>query len=122
MFSYSKRYSLRTLGIIALLAMTITGFSQTSYAIDLATARATGLVGETDKGYLAIPPGAKPSAETQTLINNVNAVRKADFTAQSKKSGVDIELVGIRMFQIKIYPSLSPGTWVKIQGNWTRKE
>lgn len=122
MFSHSKRYNLKTLGIIALLALAITGFSRTSYAIDLVTARNMGLVGETDKGYLAIPPGAKSSAETQTLITDVNAVRKADFTAQSKKSGVDVELVGTRMFQIRIYPSLSPGTWVKIQGNWTKKE
>lgn len=111
-------------GILALLAlfMTLLFMPGSASAIDLASARAAGMVGETDSGLLAVPPGASVSGEVQGLIREVNASRQADFSAKSQSTGVAATVVGSRMFEAKIYPSLPSGTWVQIQGKWIKKQ
>lgn len=89
-----------------------------AHALDLATARTRGLVGEVDNGYLAVPPGA--STEAQDLINTVNQERRAAYASLASKNGVTAEVSGQLTFE-KRYPSFPAGTWVKIQGKWIKK-
>lgn len=105
---------LKTLTVMMLLAL----FSSPVFALDLDTARSTGLAGETDSGLLAIPPGA--GSEAQPLIDRINTQREAEYQRISGQNNVSVEDVGKLMFQ-KIYATLPSGTWIRIQGNWSQK-
>lgn len=93
-------------------------WSTTASALDLHTARSEGLAGETDSGLLAIPPDAANDA--QPLIITVNAQRTAEYTRIATRNGISMDVVGAMMFE-KIYPTLPAGTWVRINGSWSKK-
>jgi len=57
-------------------------FAMPASALDLAQARAQGLVKETPSGYLTV---VKPSAEVNNLVKNINAGRKAEYQRIAKK-------------------------------------
>ncbi|NTW10241.1 MAG: YdbL family protein [Chlorobiaceae bacterium] len=92
--------------------------SQAVLALDLATARSKGLVGEIDSGYLAIPPGA--SGEAKPLVDTINSERRMAYASLAAKNGVTMEISGQLTFE-KRYPAFPAGTWVQIQGKWLRK-
>jgi uncharacterized protein YdbL (DUF1318 family) len=102
-----------TMVLMLVMGMTISGF-----ALDLETARSSGLAGEVDNGLLAIPPGS--AAEAQTLIVTINNSRRAEYAKVAAKNNLTLDVVGVMMFQ-KIYTRLPAGTWVEIQGKWTKK-
>ncbi|RNA66109.1 DUF1318 domain-containing protein [Prosthecochloris sp. ZM_2] len=87
-------------------------------AIDLDTARRQGLAGETDSGLLARPPQA--GDEARPLITTVNAQRKTEYTRIATQNGITADVVGRMMFE-KLYPTLPSGTWVRIDGEWSKK-
>lgn len=105
----------RTLFVVcALLATSLT----TAFALDLETARAKGLIGEVDNGYIAIPPGA--SAEAKELVAAVNQQRKGVYTEIAARNGISVEATGQRTFE-KRYPEFPAGTWVQMKGTWLKK-
>ena len=70
---------------IAVAVMMIAGTVSTAFALDLETARKSGLAGEVDNGLLASPPGAPTDA--QELITSINNSRRAEYAkvaAQNK--------------------------------------
>ncbi len=102
----------------ALLFTLLMASTASAYAIDLETARSKGLVGEVDSGYIAIPPGA--GAEAQPLVGTVNQERRAAYADIATKNGVSLEVAGQRTFE-KRFPGFPAGTWVQVQGKWSRK-
>jgi hypothetical protein len=105
----------RTLAVcVALTATTAVA----AFALDLETARSKGLIGEVDNGYIAIPPGV--GDEAKQLVGGVNQERKAAYTDIATKNGITIEAAGLRTFE-KRYPGFPAGTWVQMQGKWSKK-
>lgn len=104
--------------IITLLIALVTATTMSAFAIDLETARSKGLVGEVDNGYIAIPPGA--GTDAQPLVGTVNQERRAAYADIAAKNGISVEVAGQRTFE-KRYPGFPTGTWVQLQGKWSRK-
>ncbi|NTW52617.1 MAG: YdbL family protein [Chlorobiaceae bacterium] len=90
-----------------------------AFAIDLASARASGSIGEMDNGFIALPPGA--GKEGEVLAESINAQRKAEYANVAEQNKITQDAVGRMMFE-KIYKRLPVGTWVKIQDKWSRKQ
>jgi len=89
-----------------------------AFALDFETARAKGLVGEVDNGYIAIPP--KAGSEAAGLVATVNKERRAVYTEIATKNGISVEATGQRTFE-KRYPDFPAGTWVQVKGVWSQK-
>lgn len=81
--------------------------------------RAAGIVGERYDGYAQVR-GAAPS-DIVSLVNQVNAERRALYEQRAKSEGVPVEAIG-KIYAGQIMQSAPPGTWFLAQsGNWTRK-
>jgi uncharacterized protein YdbL (DUF1318 family) len=72
-------------------AMVAALFAMPAAALDLHSARATGLVAETAEGYIK---AVKPSAEVNALVAEVNAKRRAEYARISAENGQPIDVVG----------------------------
>ncbi len=96
-------------------------FSATSaWAVDLETARKTGLVGEKPDGYVEAVSGS-PSAEIAGLVQDINKKRKAAYKDISTKNGQALDLVE-KLAAEKIIKNLGAGEYYKDEGgNWVRK-
>lgn len=103
---------------LVLLLAIIAATASAAFALDLETARSRGLVGEVDNGYIAIPPGA--GTEAQLLVGTVNKERRAAYAEIAAKNSITIDAAGQRTFE-KRYPSFPAGTWVQLQGTWSKK-
>ncbi|MCX6178341.1 MAG: YdbL family protein [Chlorobiales bacterium] len=103
---------------VAVAMILLMGIAAPAFALDLETARSTGLAGEVDNGLLSVPPGAP--GEAQPLISTINNSRRAEYAKVAAKNNLALDVVGGMMFQ-KIYARLPAGTWVQIQGKWTKK-
>ena len=60
-------------------------------ALDLATARNTGVLGEKADGFVQV---LKPSPEANALAEQVNSGRKAEYARISKENGQPVDVVG----------------------------
>lgn len=78
----------------------LTLFAMPASALDLGQARAQGLVKETPSGYIV---AVKPSGEVNSLVNKINAGRKAEYQRIAKKNGTPLstveQLAGKRLTQ-----------------------
>lgn len=100
------------------LIMLLLMLSSTASAIDLASAKQQGLVGETASGYLqAVKPA---SAEVRSLINTVNAKRKSKYSEIAKRNGTTLQAVELLAGKKAIEKSAS-GAYIKPAGNWVKK-
>jgi uncharacterized protein YdbL (DUF1318 family) len=82
-------------------------------ALDLATARGQGLVGEKTDGYVA---AIKP--EAQGLADEVNAKRKTEYARISKENGQPIDVVG-KVAAEQVISGLPAGAkYQDAHGNW----
>ncbi len=66
-------------------------FAMPAFALDLHSARASGVVAETSEGYIK---AVKSSAEVNALVSEVNAKRRAEYERISKENGQTVEVVG----------------------------
>ena len=103
---------------VAVIIMLLIASAAPAFALDLETARATGVAGEVDNGLLAAPPGA--AGDAQGLISTINNSRRAEYASVAAKNNLSLDVVGGMMFQ-KIYSRLPAGTWVQVQGKWAKK-
>jgi uncharacterized protein YdbL (DUF1318 family) len=99
----------------ALLALFV--MSAPAFAIDLQTAKAQGLVGETASGYLGVLGGG---AAVQQLASQVNAKRRAEYQAIAQRNGTTLQAVEALAGKKAIdrtpsgqYVQLPSGQWVK---------
>lgn len=94
-------------------------FSSASFAMDLSSAKAKGLVGEQTNGYLGSPKG-KPSGDVAALIRDINAKRKAKYQQVAAKVGKSLSIVeqlagekAQSKTQAGHYVQTSSGKWIK---------
>ncbi len=86
-------------------------------ALDLQTAKAQGLVGETTTGYLA-PVKATP--EVQKLVNNINAKRKQHYQQIAKRNKTPLNAVE-QLAGKKAIEKTPSGQFININGSWQKK-
>lgn len=73
-----------------ILAATLLFAASPAFALDLQSARSSGILGEQNDGYVAV---LKSSAEANKLAAEVNAGRKAEYARISKENGQPVDVV-----------------------------
>lgn len=110
------------LAAFALAIMFIAGGLTTAtpaFAIDLQTARAKGLVGETQSGYVAAV--RSPSGEVAKLIAKVNSARRARYRQLAQRNNLRVEEVA-SVTAPRIISALPAGSYFQAgSGGWRRK-
>ena len=93
---------------------------QNAWAIDLHSAKAQGLIGEANSGYLAAVK--KPvSDEVKALIEDVNAKRKDKFQNTAKKTGTTAVQVSNRFYELAVQKTAAGHYYQDKNGNWKKK-
>lgn len=92
--------------------------SQPVMAMDLQTAKAQGLVGETASGYLE--PVQAPTAEVAGLVADINARRRAQYEEIAGRNQTPLATVE-QLAGAKAMEKSSPGSYVKSGGGWLKK-
>jgi uncharacterized protein YdbL (DUF1318 family) len=93
---------------------------QNAWAIDLDSAKAQGLVGEANSGYIAAVK-TPASAEVNALIADVNAKRKAKFQETAAKTGTTLVQVSYRFYELAVEKT-APGHYYQDKnGAWQKK-
>lgn len=90
-----------------------------AYAIDLDQAKSEGLVGETMEGYLGVVDDSAPEA-VQTLVEEVNARRRAEYQRIAEQNGIDVAQVEALAAK-KAIEKTPVGEWVRVNGTWRQK-
>lgn len=104
--------------LVALIAIFM--FAQTAWAIDLDSAKARGLVGEANNGYLAAVE-TPASSDVRRLINTVNEKRREKFVATARKTDATLAQVQMRFYQLAVR-NTKPGNYYQdASGNWKKK-
>ena len=103
---------------IVLLFLVLSLVCQPALAIDLKTAKARGLVGETATGYLA--PVRAPSPEVAKLIQTINAKRKQQYEKIARRNKTSLKAVEILAGK-KAIEKTPPGQFIKVNGAWKKK-
>ena len=87
-------------------------------ALTLDEARTQGRVGETFYGYLV---ALKTDAETEKLVTDINAERKASYQQLAKQNNVSVDDIA-KLAGQKLVARAKPGEYVQgINGKWVRK-
>ena len=81
-----------------------------------------GAIGENEKGYLELIPGAKTSdpAKAAELVKAENADRTTVYTFIAKKENVAVETVGA-MRAAKLTKLAKTGEYIRKDGKWVKK-
>ncbi|CAA0087764.1 Uncharacterised protein [Halioglobus japonicus] len=103
----------RTLAGLALsLTMTVSAL-----AMDLDEAKSSGLVGETNMGYIA---AVKPSPEVDALVVSINSQRKVYYQEIAAKNDISLQAVEARA-GLKAIEKTSPGGYINTGDGWIQK-
>lgn len=86
-------------------------------ALDLDEAKARGLVGEVNSGYLA---AVKPSPEVQALVDDINKKRREYYQGIARKNGISLLAVEVRAGQ-KAIEKTAPGGLINTGEGWEKK-
>ena len=82
--------------------------------------RANGVIAERFDGYVEIRDSSA-SSEARSLVEDVNAKRRALYTQRASESNVPVEEVG-KVFANKIVDTAPPGTYFRrSSGGYVRK-
>lgn len=95
-------------------------FMQNAWAIDIDSAKAQGLVGEANTGYLAAVT-QPASAEVRALIQDVNSKRKAEFERTAKNTGATLEQVAFRFYELAVQRTTPGHFYQDPGGRWVKK-
>jgi hypothetical protein len=95
-------------------------FFQSAWAIDLDSAKAQGLVGEANTGYLAAVK-TPASAEVNALIADINAKRKAIFQDTAKKTGATLVQVSYLFYERAVKNTAAGHYYQDKNGAWQKK-
>ncbi|MGE0092935.1 MAG: YdbL family protein [Alphaproteobacteria bacterium] len=81
--------------------------------------RAAGTVGERYDGYAVVR--GTPTPGISSLVDQVNADRRALYTQRAAADGVPVEAIG-KIYAAEIIKSAPKGTWfLSESGQWTQK-
>jgi len=101
-------------------AIALTLLLQNAWAVDLGSAKAQGLVGEANSGYLAAVK--RPvSSDVQALIADVNAKRKAKFQSTAQKNGLTLAQVSNRFYELAVQKTAAGNYYQDKNGAWRKK-
>jgi uncharacterized protein YdbL (DUF1318 family) len=103
--------------IVTLFLFSLLLVCQPALALDLQTAKAQGLVGETASGYLA-PVKAAPDA--QKLVKDINKKRKQHYQKIAEKNKTPLNTVE-QMAGKKAIKKTPSGQYIKVDGSWRKK-
>ncbi len=95
-------------------------FLQNAWAIDIHDAKAQGLVGEANTGYIAAVQ-TPPSAEVRALIADVNGKRRAKFESAAQKTGTTVAQVANRFYELAVQKTESGHYFQDSGGRWQKK-
>jgi uncharacterized protein YdbL (DUF1318 family) len=93
---------------------------QNAWAIDIRDAKAQGLVGEANTGYVAAVQ-SPASAEVRALIADVNAKRKARFAETARKTGATVTQVAYRFYELAVQRTAPGHYYQDSNGRWKEK-
>lgn len=103
-----------------LLAIGLITFAATpAFALDLATAKKEGLVGEMTDGMIG-PVFSNPSREVLDLVASTNAGRLAVYQDMATKQKLTLTQIKT-MAATKLYEKEAPGNYIQINGEWSVK-
>lgn len=94
-------------------------FSTPAAAIDLAQAKAEGLVGEQMNGFLGLVSADAP-AEVRALVTSINGQRQAEYQRIAAKNGVAVDEVA-RLTAQKVINNAAPGHFVQTPSGWQQR-
>ena len=92
-------------------------FSSSVFAIGLDDAKQEGLIGEKDNGYLGMVILEK---ETQVLVDDINAKRKAVYVKLAAKNGITLQQVE-KLAAAKTYEKTISGHYLWMNSEWAKK-
>jgi len=96
------------------------GWSMQAVAMDLQSAKKTGMVGETRSGYLGIVSSAA-SAEVKALVADINKKRKSKFQEIAKRNGTSVSAIE-KLAGKKAISKTPPGQYIMTpSGKWVKK-
>ena len=104
----------RLLLMVFLLATTVS-----VYAVDLQSAKSSGLVGEQLNGYLGIVD-ASAGSDVRALVKDVNAKRKAKYTAIASQNSTSLETVELLAGK-KAVEKTQSGNYIQTATGWKKK-
>jgi len=93
---------------------------QTAWAIDLDDAKAQGLVGEANTGYLAAVQ-QPASAEVKALIASVNDKRRMQFERTAEKTNTTLLQVSNRFYELAVEKTRPGHYYQDRSGRWQKK-
>jgi len=93
---------------------------QNAWAIDIRDAKAQGLVGEANTGYIAAVT-SPASAEVRALIADVNRKRKARFDNTAQKTGTTGAQVANRFYELAVQKTAPGHYYQDSNGRWKKK-
>ncbi|NLZ17763.1 MAG: YdbL family protein [Desulfobulbaceae bacterium] len=91
--------------------------ASTAWALDLSSAKGSGLVGETPSGYLAV---VRSNPEAAKLVQSINAQRKQEYMDIAKRNGIDLKAVE-QLAGKKAIEKTPAGQFVQMNGAWVKK-
>lgn len=103
-----------------LAAIFLTFAFQTAWAIDIHSAKAQGLVGEANTGYIAAVK-TPASAEIQALIDSVNEKRRSAFEKTAASTTATVEQVRYRFYELAVQKTKSGHYYQDASGAWKTK-
>ncbi len=103
---------------VIMVLLLVLGYTLPAFGIDLHTAKARGLVGETATGYLA--PVKPPTPEIKKLVDTINAKRRQQYTAIARRNKTSLQAVELLAGK-KAIEKTPPGYFIRINGGWKKK-
>lgn len=103
-----------------LVAIGLIMFLQNAWAIDIRGAKAEGLVGEANTGFIAAVQ-TPASAEVRALIEDVNKKRKAKFNSTAEKTGTTVAQVAHRFYELAVQKTAPGNYYQDAGGRWKKK-
>jgi uncharacterized protein YdbL (DUF1318 family) len=93
--------------------------AQGAEASVVASARASGLVGEQSDGYLGFVK--TPSAELKSAVDAVNIKRRAIYTEIAAKQNATVQEVATARGCDQLAKRVAPGEWYSVGGSWAQR-
>ena len=114
----TQKFTNTNTAIIAVILATIFLTPTKLLAQNLSSTKSSGLVGETDSGYLAVVDSSDLSLNN--FVKNINEKRKLRYKAIANKNGVSLNTVE-QQAGGKLTRKIPNGEYVRISGKWKKK-
>ena len=106
--------------ILTSIILAISLVAAPAWAISKDDAKAQGLIGERNNGYLGIITSS-PNADLKNLVTGINNKRRAAYDKGAKKAGVERSVFELRMGQ-RLQDRAPSGHYIQLpNGKWQRK-